>query len=66
MLSPINHHRGSRGQGAGTRYAVKPDIVKVSIPNKFVVGFGMEINGYWRNLPGLWAIRTEDLKPRDG
>lgn len=43
---------------------VKADIVGLSIPNKFVVGFGMDVYGYWRNLPGLWAIRAEDLKPR--
>ncbi|NHZ42205.1 MULTISPECIES: hypoxanthine-guanine phosphoribosyltransferase [Massilia] len=43
---------------------VKPDIVGLSIPNKFVVGFGMDVYGYWRNLPGLWAIRAEDLKQR--
>jgi len=28
-----------------------------------VVGFGMDVYGYWRNLPGLWAIRPQDLKP---
>mgnify|MGYP003408341737 CR=1 FL=1 len=44
---------------------VKADIVGLTIPNKFVVGFGMDAYGYWRNLPGLWAIREEDLKPRD-
>ncbi len=41
---------------------VKADIVGLIIPNKFVVGFGMDVYGYWRNLPGLWAIRQEDLK----
>ncbi|MES2130038.1 MAG: hypoxanthine-guanine phosphoribosyltransferase [Pseudomonadota bacterium] len=41
---------------------VKADIVGLNIPNKFVVGFGMDVYGYWRNLPGLWAIRQEDLK----
>jgi hypoxanthine phosphoribosyltransferase len=40
---------------------VKADIVGLNIPNKFVVGFGMDVYGYWRNLPGLWAIRQEDL-----
>ena len=45
---------------------VKADVVGVNIPNRFVVGFGMDAEGYWRNLPGLWAIRPEDLKPRDG
>ena len=44
---------------------VQADIVGLTIPNKFVVGFGMDVYGYWRNLPGLWAIREEDLKPRD-
>ena len=44
---------------------VNADIVGLTIPNKFVVGFGMDVYGYWRNLPGLWAIRDEDLKPRD-
>jgi hypoxanthine phosphoribosyltransferase len=43
---------------------VKADIVGLTIPDKFVVGMGMDVYGYWRNLPGLWAIRTEDLKPR--
>jgi hypoxanthine phosphoribosyltransferase len=43
---------------------VKADIVGLTIPDKFVVGFGMDVYGYWRNLPGLWAIRQEDLKAR--
>jgi hypoxanthine phosphoribosyltransferase len=43
---------------------VKADIVGLTIPNKVVVGFGMDVYGYWRNLPGLWAIRQEDLKPK--
>ena len=43
---------------------VKADIVGLSIPDKFVVGFGMDVYGYWRNLPGLWAIRPQDLTPR--
>ena len=43
---------------------IQADIVGLSIPDKFVVGFGMDVYGYWRNLPGLWAIRQEDLKRR--
>ncbi|CAN7653168.1 hypoxanthine-guanine phosphoribosyltransferase [Pseudoduganella sp. LjRoot289] len=45
---------------------VKPvtaDIVGITIPNRFVVGYGMDAYGYWRNLPGLWAINPEDLSP---
>jgi hypoxanthine phosphoribosyltransferase len=37
---------------------VKPDYVGLVVPNKFVVGYGMDAYGYWRNLPGIWAIRT--------
>ncbi|MES2899692.1 MAG: hypoxanthine-guanine phosphoribosyltransferase [Pseudomonadota bacterium] len=44
---------------------VKADIVGLSIPDQFVVGFGMDVYGYWRNLPGLWAVRQEDLKPKE-
>ncbi|GAB2860012.1 hypoxanthine-guanine phosphoribosyltransferase [Pseudoduganella ginsengisoli] len=46
----------------GKTKPVKPDLVGITIPNRFVVGFGMDAYGYWRNLPGLWAIKTEDSK----
>jgi len=48
----------------GREKPVEADIVGLIIPNKFIVGFGMDVYGYWRNLPGLWAIRQEDLKPK--
>jgi hypoxanthine phosphoribosyltransferase len=44
----------------GKAKPVKADIVGITIPNRFVVGFGMDAYGYWRNLPGLWAIQTEN------
>lgn len=44
----------------GRQKPVHADIVGLTIPNKFVVGFGMDAHGYWRNLPGLWVIRDED------
>ncbi len=46
----------------GKKKPVQADIVGLVIPNRFVVGFGMDAYGYWRNLPGLWAIKPEDLK----
>ncbi|MCS0809052.1 hypoxanthine-guanine phosphoribosyltransferase [Massilia agilis] len=46
----------------GRTKPVHADIVGLSIPNRFVVGFGMDVYGYWRNLPALWAISPEDLK----
>jgi hypoxanthine phosphoribosyltransferase len=44
---------------------IKADIVGLTLPDKFVIGFGMDVYGYWRNLPGLWAVRKEDLKAND-
>jgi len=46
----------------GKTKPVNADIVGLTIPNRFVVGFGMDAYGYWRNLPGLWAIRPEELQ----
>lgn len=45
----------------GRAKPVTADIVGLTIPNRFVVGYGMDVYGYWRNLPGLWAISQEDL-----
>ena len=36
----------------------RADYVGLSLPNRFVVGYGMDAYGYWRNLPGIWAIKT--------
>jgi len=46
----------------GRKKPIQADLVGLSLPNQFVVGFGMDVYGYWRNLPGLWTIRPEDLK----
>jgi hypoxanthine phosphoribosyltransferase len=46
----------------GRSKPVQADIVGLSIPNRFVVGFGMDAHGYWRNLPGLWVIKDTDKK----
>ncbi|WP_296951731.1 hypoxanthine-guanine phosphoribosyltransferase [uncultured Massilia sp.] len=46
----------------GKTKPVTADIVGLTIPNQFVVGFGMDAHGYWRNLPGLWVIRDQDKK----
>jgi hypoxanthine phosphoribosyltransferase len=46
----------------GRAKPVQTDIVGLTIPNKFVVGFGMDAHGYWRNLPGLWVIKDADKK----
>lgn len=35
---------------------VTADYLGLTLPNRFVVGFGMDAYGYWRNLPAIWAI----------
>ncbi|OWW18789.1 hypoxanthine-guanine phosphoribosyltransferase [Noviherbaspirillum denitrificans] len=34
------------------------DYIGLTLPNKFVVGYGMDAYGYWRNLPAIWAVKT--------
>ena len=36
---------------------VKPDYVGFDIPNKFIIGFGLDINNKARNLPDIWAVK---------
>ncbi|MGB9109318.1 MAG: hypoxanthine-guanine phosphoribosyltransferase [Telluria sp.] len=49
----------------GRKKPVQADIVGLTIPNRFVVGFGMDAHGYWRNLPGLWVIKDADKQVED-
>ncbi len=36
--------------------AVRADFAGVSVPNRFVFGFGMDVAGAWRNLPSIRAL----------
>lgn len=42
----------------GKAKPVTADYIGLTLPNKFVVGYGMDAYGYWRNLPSIWAIKT--------
>ncbi len=33
------------------------DFVGVTLPNRYVFGFGMDVHGYWRNLPSVYALK---------
>lgn len=37
--------------------AIRADVVGLTVPNKFVIGFGMDGQGYWRNLPEIRAVK---------
>ncbi len=37
---------------------IKPDYVAFEIENKFVLGYGLDYNGYGRNLPDLYVLKS--------
>ncbi len=41
----------------GRAKPVKADFVGVTVPNRYVFGFGMDAYGLWRNLPAIYALR---------
>ncbi len=42
--------------------AIQADRVGLKLPNRFLVGEGMDIAGYGRNMRGIWALDQEDEK----
>ncbi len=41
----------------GKQKPIQADFVGMTLPNKFVFGFGMDVHGAWRNLPAIYAIK---------
>ena len=33
------------------------DFVGLTVPDRYVFGFGMDIHGAWRNLPAIYAVK---------
>ena len=40
-------------------YTLKPDYVGFTIPDEFVVGYGLDFNEYYRNLPYVGILKPE-------
>ena len=36
---------------------ITADFVGVTVPNRYVFGFGMDAYGLWRNLPAIYALK---------
>ena len=36
---------------------VRADHVGITVPNRYVFGFGMDVYGVWRNLPAVYALK---------
>jgi hypoxanthine phosphoribosyltransferase len=35
---------------------VQADFVGITVPDRYVFGFGMDVHGAWRNLPAIYAV----------
>ena len=42
----------------GNAKPIHADFVGMELPDRFVFGYGMDINGAWRNLPAIYAVKT--------
>lgn len=36
---------------------LRADFSALDVPDRFVFGYGMDYRGYWRNAPGIFALR---------
>ncbi|HWQ39787.1 MAG TPA: hypoxanthine-guanine phosphoribosyltransferase [Burkholderiales bacterium] len=41
----------------GRAKPVRADFVGVLLPNRYLFGFGMDVNEAWRNLPAVYALK---------
>ena len=37
---------------------ITPDYIGLTLPNRYVFGFGMDVKGAWRNLPAIYALKN--------
>lgn len=44
---------------------LRPDFVAFQIPDEFVVGYGLDYNDEYRNLPYLAVLESSDIQPAD-
>jgi len=44
------HHERKNG--------LKADFVGIEVEDRYVFGYGMDYKGYWRNAPGIYAVKT--------
>lgn len=43
----------------GREKPVRADFVGVTVPDRYVFGFGMDVYGAWRNLPAVYALKPD-------
>lgn len=42
----------------GRSKPIHADFVGMDLPDRFVFGYGMDIEGAWRNLPAIYAVKS--------
>ena len=43
----------------GKEKPIAADFVGLTVPDRFVFGFGMDAGGVWRNLPAIYAMKDD-------
>lgn len=41
----------------GKTKPISADFVGLTVPDRFVFGYGMDVDGAWRNLPAIYAMK---------
>lgn len=41
----------------GKEKPLRADFIGMTVPDRFVFGFGMDVHGAWRNLPAIYAVK---------
>lgn len=44
----------------GKAKPVAADFVALTVPDRYVFGFGMDVKGLWRNLPAIYALKEDE------
>ncbi|UCV13017.1 hypoxanthine-guanine phosphoribosyltransferase [Dechloromonas denitrificans] len=43
----------------GKQKPISADFVGLTVPDRFVFGYGMDVDGAWRNLPAIYAMKDD-------
>lgn len=43
----------------GRAKPIAPDFVGLTVPDRYVFGYGMDVRGAWRNLPAIYALNAD-------
>lgn len=44
-------------KNTGRDKPIQADFIGITVPNRYVFGFGMDVHGAWRNLPAIYALK---------